>query len=69
MWQLGVRYDHVDLNDGAVAGGRESNWTLGANYYWRSNFKFALNNVKVDSQKASVSDDPSIVEFRAQFYW
>jgi len=69
MWQLGVRYDHVDLNDGAVAGGRESNWTLGANYYWRSNFKFALNYVKVDSQKASVSDDPSIVEFRAQFYW
>ncbi|MGH8029925.1 MAG: OprO/OprP family phosphate-selective porin, partial [Arenimonas sp.] len=31
MWQLGARYDHVDLNDGTVFGGKESNWTLGAN--------------------------------------
>ena len=89
MWQLGVRYDKADLNDGnvvfgtpnvvnGVLGGEESNWTLGVNYYWRSNFKFALNYVKVSSEKYSTSgssagtfvqDDPSIVEFRAQFYW
>jgi phosphate-selective porin OprO/OprP len=69
MWQLGARYDHVDLDDGGIAGGEESNWTLGANYYWRSNFKFMLNYVKVDSERSGVSDDPSIVEFRAQLYW
>jgi phosphate-selective porin OprO/OprP len=63
MWQLGARYDHVDLNDGSVdfstatptvsgvMGGKESNWTLGVNWYWRSNFKFALNYVKVQSEK------------------
>jgi phosphate-selective porin OprO/OprP len=71
MWQLGARYDHVDLNDDLVYGGKESNWTLGVNYYWRSNFKFMLNYVKVDSERGAVpvQDDPSIVEFRAQIYW
>jgi phosphate-selective porin OprO/OprP len=69
MWQIGARYDHVDLDDDGVAGGRESNWTLGVNYYWRSNFKLMANYVTVDSERGGVQDDPSIVEFRAQFYW
>ena len=49
--------------------------TAGVNWYWRSNFKFALNYVKVQSTKYSsttrtfVDDDPSIVEARVQFYW
>ena len=77
MWQLGLRYDHADLNDGSftapstvtgVLGGEESNWTVGVNWYWRSNFKLALNYVKVSSERYSsskklfVQDDPSIVE-------
>ena len=99
MWQVGIRYDHVDLNDGelltpttmtGILGGKEDNWTIGVNYYWRSNFKFALNYVKVNSEKYYtktsgtfsqdpawnnrvvndyLSDDPSIIEFRAQIYW
>jgi phosphate-selective porin OprO/OprP len=88
MWQVGIRYDKADLNDGSVnfanpaapvvtgvMGGKESNWTVGVNWYWRSNFKFALNYVKVTSDRYSsiakkiVSDDPSIVELRAQIYW
>jgi phosphate-selective porin OprO/OprP len=84
MWQVGVRYDHANMNDGdvlatgAVDGllaGKENNWTIGVNWYWRSNFKLALNYVTVNSDKYDtakkmfVSDDPNIVEFRAQFYW
>ncbi|MBN6148958.1 OprO/OprP family phosphate-selective porin [Xanthomonas sp. AmX2] len=88
MWQLGVRYDSIDLNDGnlvpratgaplvdGVLGGKMDTWTVGANWYWRSNFKFALNYVMVDSEKYSsavrgnVSDKPNILEARAQFYW
>ena len=26
-------------------------WTVGVNWYWRSNFKFMLNYVMVDSSK------------------
>jgi phosphate-selective porin OprO/OprP len=63
MWQLALRYDHVDMNDGSVSfatptpvvsgvmGGKESNWTMGVNWYLRSNFKLALNYVKVSSEK------------------
>ena len=75
MWQVGLRYDHADLNDGLVTGGEESNWTAGVNYYWRSNFKFALNYVMVDSEKRAntlaplVQNNPGILEFRAQVYW
>ena len=84
MWQLGLRYDHADLNDGSftapatvtgVLGGEESNWTVGVNWYLRSNFKLALNYVDVSSERYSsskklfVQDDPSIIEVRAQLYW
>ena len=90
MWQLGLRYDSIDLDDGAlrpgatptsapivdgILGGEMDSWTVGANWYWRSNFKFALNYVKVNSTKYSssartfIDDNPSIVEARVQFYW
>ena len=87
MLQLGLRYDTMDLNDGTlntsgatpvvagVLGGEMDAWTLGANWYLRSNFKLALNYVKVQtskyssSAKAVLDDDPSVVEFRAQFFW
>jgi phosphate-selective porin OprO/OprP len=90
MFQLGLRYDHIDLNDGSlspgatptsgpvvngVLGGKQDAWTVGANWYWRSNFKFMLNYVKVDSSRYStatrtfVDDNPDIVEARVQFYW
>jgi phosphate-selective porin OprO/OprP len=77
MWQLAARYDHVDLNDGSVnfstptpttsgvLGGKESNWTVGVNWYWRSYFKFSLNYVKAQSEKyvgktgATYSQDPA----------
>ncbi len=75
MWQLAARYDSTDLTDDPVFGGDEQNLTLGVNWYWRANFKFMVNYVKVNSDKFNrtlgreISDDPSILEARAQFYW
>lgn len=61
MWQVGVRYDTMDLDDydalpaapfvNGVAGGQSSIWTFGANWYLRSNFKLSMNYVLVDSSK------------------
>lgn len=65
--ELGLRYSAVDLDDGSVLGGEEQNWTVGANWYWRSNFKLALDYTAVSSEKAGVSDDPNIVSARFQF--
>jgi phosphate-selective porin OprO and OprP len=75
MWQVAARYDSTDLNDDIVFGGEEQNLTLGVNWYWRANFKFMANYVKVESEKFNralgrdVSDNPNIIEARAQFYW
>ena len=75
MWQLTARYDSTDLTDEPVFGGDEQNITVGVNWYWRANFKFMVNYVKVNSDKFNrtlgreISDDPSILEARAQFYW
>ncbi|KAF1710479.1 porin [Pseudoxanthomonas kalamensis DSM 18571] len=69
MWQLGLRYDTLDLDDGIVEGGSMDTITLGVNYYWRSNFKFMVDYVKATSDRRGVSDDPSILEARAQFFW
>jgi phosphate-selective porin OprO/OprP len=65
MWQLGLRYDTIDLTDGAVM----DSWTAGVNWYWRSNFKFMLNYVAVKQEKGVLKDDPNVVEARLQFYW
>ena len=69
MWQLGLRYDTMDLNDNVVLGGKMNTITAGVNYYWRSNFKFMLNYVMADSTKAGIDDNPNIVEARVQFYF
>lgn len=75
MWQLGLRYDHTDLNDDPVLGGTGQNLTVGVNWYWRSHFKFMLNYVAAASEKFNraqareLSDDPNIVEARVQFHW
>lgn len=69
MWQLGLRYDTIDLNDGDVEGGEMDIVTLGVNWYWRSNYKFMLNYLKINSERNGLSDDPSILEARAQFFW
>jgi len=69
MWQLGLRYDTIDLDDGSVLGGQMDSWTAGINWYWRSNYKFALNYVMVNSDRRGISDDPSILEARVQLFW
>ncbi|WP_132999355.1 OprO/OprP family phosphate-selective porin [Luteimonas arsenica] len=75
LWQFGLRYDLLDLDDGAVRGGRMQAWTLGVNWYWRENAKLMLNYVDVASRRAGpgsgevLHDDPSIVEARVQLHW
>jgi phosphate-selective porin OprO and OprP len=69
MWQLGLRYDVIDLDDDALEGGRVETWTAGVNGYWHSNFKIVFNYVHVDSERAGISDDPGIAEARMQLYW
>ncbi|HEY0334820.1 MAG TPA: porin [Stenotrophomonas sp.] len=64
--ELLARYSRLDLDDGAVLGGRQHDWTFGANWYLTSHFKFQANYIKADATRRGVQTRPDIVELRAQ---
>lgn len=68
-WELLLRYSELDLNDGLVQGGKEHDWTLGANWYLTQHFKFQANYIRAWSNKGNLSLDPKIFELRAQIYF
>lgn len=68
-WELLLRYSELDLDDGAIRGGKQHDWTLGANWYLTQHFKFQANYIQVSSDRAGLSLDPRIFELRAQIYF
>ncbi|PZQ21805.1 MAG: porin, partial [Stenotrophomonas acidaminiphila] len=52
-----------------IAGGREHNWTLGANWYLTPYFKFQANVVKSDASRGAFSADPTVFQLRAQMHF
>lgn len=64
--ELLARYSRLDLDDAGIEGGRQHAWTLGANWYLTSHFKFQANYVKADVSRAGTHTKPDIVELRAQ---
>lgn len=68
-WEVLLRYSELNLNDRLVQGGKEHDWTLGANWYLTQHFKFQANYIQATSEKGNLSLDPRIVELRAQIYF
>lgn len=70
LWQLGARIESIDLDDGAVRGGRETNAVLGVNWYWGANAKLMLNYVRADVDRDNDrSESPSAIAARVQLHW
>jgi phosphate-selective porin OprO and OprP len=69
MVQLTARFSHLNANSGGVFGGKQDIATIGANLYLRNNFKLMLNQSFVDGERGAFSNDPNILEFRAQFHF
>lgn len=71
--EVALRYSSLDLNDGPVLGGKEDNWTLGANWYLGQRFKVQANYIWTSSTKyyagsinKNVDVDPRVFEARLQ---
>lgn len=77
VWQLGLRYDRLDLDDpgAGVHGGTMDVWTAGVNWYHGEHLKLALNYVDAATRRHSGSPagwlavDPASVQARVQLYW
>lgn len=67
--ELLLRYSQLDLDDGQVGGGRQSDWTIGANWYLGRNFKLQANYVFAHARRAGVLRDPEAFGLRAQFHF
>ncbi|GAB3510134.1 OprO/OprP family phosphate-selective porin [Pseudoxanthomonas daejeonensis] len=61
-----LRYADLDLDDGVIRGGRQRDWTLGANWYWGKHLKLQANYVWLRTERAGVTLDPEIFEARVQ---
>jgi phosphate-selective porin OprO and OprP len=64
--EFALRYSELHLNDGVVQGGRERDWTLGANWYINRYLKLQANDVHAQSDRRGLAVDPNVVEVRAQ---
>ncbi len=54
-WQVGIRYNHLDLNDKGLNGGVLDNWTAGLNWFWNPNMKWQFNYSLTDRHVAAGS--------------
>ncbi len=55
-WEVALRYSHLDLNDGGIAGGREHNITTAVNWYLNPNIRMQFNYVYGDIDSPSGDD-------------
>ncbi len=62
-WQLALRYDRLDLNDRAVAGGELQNVAAGVNWHWTSNIRMSTNYTYSDVKDVGKGHT---IAFRAQ---
>ena len=74
-WEVGVRYENMDLNDtgAGVIGGDGDLLTVGLNWYMTKTIRMMANYKKVMSFDRPGSqfdgDEPSAFLFRGQIYW
>jgi phosphate-selective porin OprO/OprP len=75
-FEIAARYSQLDLNDGPVLGGKENDFTIGANWYLGQHLKFQANYIWANSTKhfgapinGDADVDPRVFELRAQVYF
>lgn len=67
-WELSARVSRIDLQDGAVTGGEETNYSFGLNYYINPINRIMFNWNKADAHpnKRGIDESPSTLQLRLQ---
>lgn len=64
-WELALRHSYVDLNDGIIKGGKESNVTLGLNWIHNRNARVMVNYIHSHVKDRA---SPSVENGRAHIF-
>lgn len=66
--ELALRASRLDLQDGTVTGGVETNAGVALNWYWTRKSRLAINYIRVDAQpnRNGVDESPSLLQARFQ---
>lgn len=59
-----LRYSTLDLDDQAIAGGEEANWTVGLNWYLNPNMRVMANYVIADVERGAIDETLHIFGLR-----
>jgi phosphate-selective porin OprO/OprP len=68
-WEIAARYSTVDLNDGAVLGGKQNNYEAGINWYPNAYIRFALDYVNFDATRAGTKNSGDAIVTRVGVSW
>lgn len=64
-WQIAARYSHIDLEDGAITGGKLDTITAAVNWYLNPNTRVMLNYIYADASE-KYDGDANILQMRFQ---
>lgn len=67
-FEFALRYSDLDLNDGHVLGGKEHDWTAGANWYLGTHLRVQANYIRAFSNHKGLIINPHVVELRAEVF-
>ncbi len=68
--EVGARVSFIDMNDGAIKGGKEANFTAGLNWYFTKNTRLMFNYVRAyvkDRRTPPAVDSGRAHIFQARF--
>lgn len=71
-WEIALRYDTLDLNDGAVQAGEMDTYSLGVNWYQNQYARMTLNYIISDTDEnafSAANDDTSMLLLRQQVFF
>jgi len=71
-WEVALRYDTLDLNDGTVQGGEMDTYSLGVNWYQNQYARMTFNYIMTDTDENAFSaahDSPSMLLLRQQVFF
>jgi len=68
-WEVATRYSTLDLNDDNIFGGKETNYSLGLNWYPNPYLRLLVDYIHFDATKAGVKNEGDALVSRVAVIW